>query len=205
MHTRTQEQWPHKRLTQTCQWVSSSFRRRRGLTVACCRVRDTECSSPCMGPLEGGSHYFITSTIVWPQVKQQGGDTAGPINRKNELNINWAWPCPSEQDPKSIYPMRKFPWTSYPYSSEGRQTENPNPRKLTKLITWPTTLSNSIKLWAMQCRATQEGQVMMESSDKMWSTGEGKDKQLQYSCLRNPMISMKRQKDNTLKMNYPGL
>ena len=40
---------------------------------------------------------------------------------------------------------------------------------------------------------------MLESSDKMWSTGEGNDKPLQYSYLENPMNSMKRQKDKTLK------
>ena len=40
---------------------------------------------------------------------------------------------------------------------------------------------------------------MVESSDKMWSTGKGNDKPLQYSCLENPMNSMKRQKDRTLK------
>ena len=51
----------------------------------------------------------------------------------------------------------------------------------------------------MLCRATQDGQVMVESSDKTWSTGEGNGKPLQYSCLENPMNSMKRQKDRTLK------
>ena len=40
---------------------------------------------------------------------------------------------------------------------------------------------------------------MVESSDKMWSTGEGNGKPLQYSCLENPMSSMKRQKDRMLK------
>ena len=40
---------------------------------------------------------------------------------------------------------------------------------------------------------------MVESSDKMWSTGEGNGKPLQHSCLENPMNSMKRQKDRTLK------
>ena len=40
---------------------------------------------------------------------------------------------------------------------------------------------------------------MVESSDKMWSTGEGNGKPLQYSCLENPINSMKRQKDRTLK------
>ena len=59
------------------------------------------------------------------------------------------------------------------------------------------SLSNSMKLWAMPCRATQDGQVMVESSDEMWPTGEGNGKPLQYSCLENPMNSMKRQKDRT--------
>jgi len=40
---------------------------------------------------------------------------------------------------------------------------------------------------------------MAERSDRMWSTGEGNGKPLQYSCLENPMNSMKRQKDRTLK------
>ena len=44
---------------------------------------------------------------------------------------------------------------------------------------------------------------MVESSDKMWSPGEGNDKQLQYPCLENPMSSMKRQKDRTLKDELP--
>ena len=39
----------------------------------------------------------------------------------------------------------------------------------------------------MPCRATQDGQVMVESSDRTWSTGEGNGKPLQYSCLENPM------------------
>ena len=51
----------------------------------------------------------------------------------------------------------------------------------------------------MLCRATQDGRIMVENSDKMWSTGEGNGKQLQYSCFENPMNSMKRQKDRTLK------
>ena len=51
----------------------------------------------------------------------------------------------------------------------------------------------------MPCRAMQDGRVMVESSDKTWSAGVGIDKTLQYSCLENPMNSMKRQKDRTLK------
>ena len=55
----------------------------------------------------------------------------------------------------------------------------------------------------MPCRATQDRQVMVESSVKMWPIGEGTDKTLQYSCLENTMSSMKRQKDITLKAEPP--
>ena len=44
---------------------------------------------------------------------------------------------------------------------------------------------------------------MVEHSDKTWSAGEGNVKPLQYSCLENPMNSMKRQKDRTLKDELP--
>ena len=44
---------------------------------------------------------------------------------------------------------------------------------------------------------------MVESSEKTWSTGEGNGKPLQYSCLKNPMNSMKRRKDRTLKDELP--
>ena len=55
----------------------------------------------------------------------------------------------------------------------------------------------------MPCRATQDGQVMEESSDKTWSTGEGNGKPLQYSCLENPINGMKMQKDVTLTDELP--
>ena len=51
----------------------------------------------------------------------------------------------------------------------------------------------------MPCRATQDGRVTVESSDKMWPTGEENGKPLQYSCLENPMNRMKRQKDRIQK------
>ena len=51
----------------------------------------------------------------------------------------------------------------------------------------------------MLCRATQDEWVMVESSEKLWSTGGGNDKPLQYSCLENPVNTMKKQKDTTLK------
>ena len=51
----------------------------------------------------------------------------------------------------------------------------------------------------MPCAATQDGHVMVERSDRMWSTGEGNGKPLQYSYLESPMNSMKRQNDRILK------
>ena len=56
----------------------------------------------------------------------------------------------------------------------------------------------------MSCGATQDVRVLVERSDRMWSTGEGNGKPFQYSCLENPMNSMKRQKDRTLKDELPG-
>ena len=55
----------------------------------------------------------------------------------------------------------------------------------------------------MPCRATQDGHVVMESSDEKWATGEGNGKPLQYSCLENSMNSTKRQKDRALKDELP--
>ena len=82
--------------------------------------------------------------------------------------------------------------TLKPYSQKTSQSNH----------TTTTALSNSMKL-SHACRATQDGRVMMERSDRMWSTGEGNGKPLQYSCLENPMNSMKRQNDRILKEELP--
>ena len=57
----------------------------------------------------------------------------------------------------------------------------------------------------MPCGATQDIQVMVESSDKMWSTGEGNHKPLQYSCLENHMNSIEMQKYIAVKDEPPRL
>ena len=72
--------------------------------------------------------------------------------------------------------------TLKPYSQKTSQSNH----------TRTTALSNSMKLSRTR-GATQDGRVMVERSDRMWSTGEGNGKPLQYSCLENPMNSMKRQ------------
>ena len=61
-----------------------------------------------------------------------------------------------------------------------------------------TTLSNSMKL-SHASGKTKDVQVMVERSDRMWSTGEGNGKPFQYSCLENPMNSMKRQNNRILR------
>ena len=78
--------------------------------------------------------------------------------------------------------------TLKPYSQKTSQSNH----------TRTTALSNSMKL-SHALRATQDGQVMVERSDRMWSTGEGDGKPPQYSCLENSMKSMKRQNDRKLK------
>ena len=55
----------------------------------------------------------------------------------------------------------------------------------------------------MPCGATQDGGIMVEWSDRLWSTGERNGKPLQYSSLENPMNSMKRQNDRILKEELP--
>ena len=82
--------------------------------------------------------------------------------------------------------------TLKPYSQKTSQANH----------TRTTALSNSMKLSHAR-GATQDGWVMVERSDRMWSTGEGNGKPLQYSCLENHMNSMKRQTDRILKEKLP--
>ena len=82
--------------------------------------------------------------------------------------------------------------TLKPYSQKTRQSNH----------TRTTALSNTMKL-SHAHRATKDAQVMVERSDRMWSTGEGNGKPLQYSCLENTIHSMKRQNDRILKEEFP--
>ena len=82
--------------------------------------------------------------------------------------------------------------TLKPYSQKTSQSDH----------TRTTALSNSMKP-SHACGATQDGRVMVERSDRAWSTEEGNGKPLQYSCLENPMNSMKRQNDRIPKEVLP--
>ena len=86
--------------------------------------------------------------------------------------------------------------------SEGRHTETILQKTSQSDHARTTALSNSMKL-SHACGATQDRRVMVERSDRMWSTGEGNGKPLQYSCLENPMNSRKRQNDRILKEELP--
>ena len=77
--------------------------------------------------------------------------------------------------------------TLKPYSQKTSQSNH----------TRTTAVSNSMKLSHAR-GATQDGWVMVERSDRMWSTGEGNGKPLQYSSLENPMNSWKRQNNRIL-------
>ena len=79
-----------------------------------------------------------------------------------------------------------------PYSQKTSQSNH----------TRTTALPNSMKP-SHALGATQDGWVMVERSDRMWSTGEEDGKTIQYSCLENPMNSMKRQNDRILKEELP--
>ena len=82
--------------------------------------------------------------------------------------------------------------TLEPYSQKTSQSNH----------TRTTALSNSMKP-SHACGAAQDGRLMVERSDRMWSTGEGNGKALQYSCLENTMNSMKRQNDRIPKEELP--
>ena len=55
----------------------------------------------------------------------------------------------------------------------------------------------------MSCRATEDEQVTVKSSDETWSTGGGNSKPFQFSFHKNPMNSMKKQKDTTPEHEHP--
>ena len=82
------------------------------VAVACCNVRGTECGSVWIGPFEDGCHFFITSHIVWSQVKQnrEGTQPCPPI--ENWIKDLWSMALPIKTRPsfpQSVSPIRKLP------------------------------------------------------------------------------------------------
>ena len=89
---RRKQQWPHKRLTQTCLCVSRSLWQRHGLAMVWCRIGSTECNSACMGPFEGAHHYlhYLYSSLVSGQTT--GREHSLAYQQKTGSKIYWAGP-----------------------------------------------------------------------------------------------------------------
>ena len=107
------------------------------------------------------------------------------------LSAYWAWPLPSEQD--------RFPLSLSLLSGNFHKPLILLHQRADRLKTTQKTnqsdhmdhsLAYSMKLWAMPCRVTQDGWVMVERSGRKLSTGGGNGKPLYYSCLENLMNSM---------------
>ena len=144
-------------------------------------VGGTECKTVCMGRCGGCRHYLhcLYHSLV---LCQTTGKEHSPAHQQEiRLKSFLSKPLPTKTRPS--FPHRKslllgsFDKPLILIHQKGKQDENHKHRKLIKLITWTTALSNSMKLGAMPCRATQDGRVIVESSDKMWSTGNGKQLQ----------------------------
>ena len=167
----------------------------------------------CSQELSHGQHEGQRSQLGDPPsswlllVKQQGGNTARPINRKLDYRFTEHGPVHQKKTqcpPQSVSSIRKLPQASYPSPSEGRQTENHNHRKLTNLITWTTALSNSVKLGAMPCRAIQDGRVTVGTSDRRDTLEKGMASHFNSLALRTQWKAWKGKKIWHWKMNSPG-
>ena len=121
-----------------------------------------------ISPFEEGC---ITPTTVGLRPNNREGTQPCPLTEnwiKDLLNMGLPIRTRPRSPPKLVSPIRKLPQASYPYPSEGRQNENHNHRKLTKLIRWITVLSKSEKVRAVLCGATQDERVMMKSFVVYW-------------------------------------
>ena len=99
-------------------------------------------------------------------------------------------PCSSDY---GIIQAKILEWVAIPFSNATFQ-----PRDQTRVS---CIAGRFFTIWATRKAPKTDGS--WESLDRMWSTGEGNGKRLQYSCLKNPMNSMKRQNDRILKEELP--
>ena len=198
---RRKKLWPHNRLTQTCPWESRSLRRRppAGLGTVSATVRAWDI-------LKEYSIIHITSTIVWPQVNNREGAQPHPPKRKLYYKIYGAYPCPSEQDPVSLSVSLSHQEASIGLlSSTKEQTDwKPHSQKTKQSDDMDHSLVLDQGNSAMLCRATQDGWIMVESSDKTWSTGEGNGKPLQILAVRTIWTVWIGKKIGHWKMKSPG-
>ena len=106
------EQWPHKRLTQTCLWVCRSLWWRRGLAVACRSVGGTECGSACIGPFEGGRHYlhYLHHSLVSGQTTGREHSPLLPIRTRSSFPLSQSLPSGTFHKPLILPYRGKTEW-----------------------------------------------------------------------------------------------
>ena len=109
---RRKEQWPHKRLTQTCPWVSRSLWRRCGSAMACCRVGALSVTVRSSDLLKEVAIIFIASTIVWPQVNNRKGTQPHP-STENWIGDLLSMALPINQNRPSFSLSQSFPSESF--------------------------------------------------------------------------------------------
>ena len=160
-----------------------------------------------MAVARGWWHWAVSISWVqsfswgrWKSFRDGGGDGCTiylmPLTYtlKNGLNINKS--KKGNSDDCSTSDLRE---TRVPNEKESQRVQkgiyyvNVCPSWITAL-SWRRGLHNSMKLWAMLCRATQDERVIAESSDKTWSAGRGNGKPPQYICYENLMNCIKGQK-----------
>ena len=133
----------------------------------CCRVGGTECSTKFMGTFKWGHHYFhyLHHNLDSGQITEREHCLA--LQKKIGLKIYWTWPNPAEQNHFPLSLSHQEASISLISLSNRRQIDwKPHHRKLTKLITWTTALSNSMKPWAMPYSVIEDGWVMVESAEQ---------------------------------------
>ena len=149
-------------------WMSQGFYQR-----SLCVAMQSHNSSGSQGP--------AVIVLAWAGVTWRWGRAERLARAKL-----WLLPIPHTQGKRNTSKMvgvargQQRADTLKPYSQKFGQSNH----------TRTTTLPNSMKL-SHACGATQDRRVMVERSDRMWSTGEGNGKPLQYSCLENPKNNMK--------------
>ena len=157
-----------------------------------------------INPFEEGCHY--PTTVVLRPNNREGTQPCPSTENwiKDLLNMGLPIRTRPRSPPKLVSPIRKLPQASYPYPSEGRENENHSHKKLTNLITWTTALSNSMKLWAIPCGATQDRQVMVRVLTKHAPLEKGMANPFSILASRTPWTIWKGKKIGHWKMNSPG-
>ena len=125
--------------------------------------------------------------------------------QKIGLKIYWAWSPRSEQDPvppQSVSPIRNFHKPLILIHQ--RADRKPQSQKTNQTSHGPQPCLTQWNYEPCCVRPLKMDGSWWRVLTKMWSIGEGNGKPLRYSCLENPMNSMKRQKDRTLKDELPG-